>query len=82
MVFVVMTIFSDSEEKISICAVVRTARDYPRMLTHARMIGTTVVIAATTCNGVQPVKPRGWKRVCYGASRYLGEHFRKKSSGV
>lgn len=79
MVFVVMTIFSDSEEKISICAAVRTARDYPGMLTHARMIGTTVAIAATTWNRVQPVKPKGRKRVAgerYGASRYLGQHFR------
>lgn len=45
MLFVVMTIFSDSEEKICICAVKRTVFDYPGMLTHAKKTDTTVMAA-------------------------------------
>lgn len=52
MLFAVMTIFSDSEGKISIGAAERTVWDDPGMLTHATMTDTTVMIAKRTWNRV------------------------------
>lgn len=45
-----MTLFSDSEGKISISATKRRGWGYAGMLTHAKMTGTTVMIATPTLN--------------------------------